>query len=295
MIKTNPILLALLSLSLIYPIASVAQQKSISDETQNSIDLAEGFYQDVLVYRNLNNFNKYIGDTYIQHAPAYGDGPGELIAAVAKELTLSKDVKVRLYRNIAEDNYVAIHSVWFAGGEEYVYVDIWRAEGGQLVEHWDHSQTAPKDSANSNTMYSGPEANIYSTQDIERNRERALAVLNTFNYPMDISKADEYVADNYTQHNPSAEDGKAAFIDLLNSIKSSDAKLETTVAKTIAMGDMVMVHSKQRDITKENNLGIGYVDIFRFNDDGQIVEHWDVEESVPAESANDNDIFGYSD
>lgn len=287
--------LAFISLVFAAPIIAQAQQKTISPQTQASIDLAEAFYIDVLKYRNLNNFDRYIGDTYIQHAPAYGDGPGELMAAVAKELTLSKDVEVRLYRTIAEEDYVAIHSVWFAGGEEYVYVDIWRVEDGKLVEHWDHSQTAPKEAANSNTLYAGSQASIYSTQDIEQNRERAIAVLKVFSHLDNISVAEEFVADDYIQHNPTVANGKEAFIGLLNELRDLNLKIETTIAKTIAMGDMVMVHSKQKDLNNPNDLGTAYIDIFRFSNEGQIVEHWDIEENVPAESANENDIFGYPD
>ena len=106
---------------------SFADLSTIDKQTSNAIKLAEGFYQDVLMYRNLNNFEKYIGDTYIQHAPAYGDGPVELMKAIAGELTSDPNVNIDIYRTIAEGPYVAIHSVWTASDKsQYVYVDIWR-------------------------------------------------------------------------------------------------------------------------------------------------------------------------
>jgi predicted SnoaL-like aldol condensation-catalyzing enzyme len=33
------------------------------------------------------------------------------------------------------------------------------------------------------------------------------------------------------------------------------------------------------------------VDIFRFNDDGKIIEHWDVLQPVPETTASGNDMF----
>lgn len=277
-------------------VPAFANLSTIDAQTNQSIKIAEGFYEDVLVYRNLNNFGKYIGDTYIQHATAYGDGPVELIKAVAGELTADPGVKVDVYRTIAEGPYVAIHSVWTTSdGAEYVYVDIWRAEDGKLVEHWDHYQQVPKESVHQNTMYQGPDANIYdTTQNVERNRARAIAVLNSFDNPSDTSAAKQYISgETYIQHNPEVPDGRDALVGYLDYLSSKNAKLKTDIVKTIAMGDMVLIHSRQTDLDKKDDLGTGYIDIFRFNSDGLIVEHWDIAEPQTGKSANDNDVFGY--
>lgn len=273
-----------------------ADLSTIDTETRASVKLAEGFYEDVLVYRNLNNFGKYIGDTYVQHATAYGDGPVELIKAVAGELTADPGVKVDIYRTIAEGPYVAIHSVWTTSeGAEYVYVDIWRSEEGKLVEHWDHYQQVPEKSVHKNTMYQGPDVNIYdATQDTERNRKRAFAVLGSFDNPSDTSAVTDFISEStYIQHNPEVPDGRDALIGYLNYLDEKGASFKTDIAKTIAMGDMVLIHSKQTDLSKEGDLGVGYIDIFRFDTNGLIVEHWDIAEPQTGKSANKNDVFGY--
>lgn len=275
---------------------AVDYQSVISDKTQQSIDVATGFYEDTLLYRNLVNIKKYIGRAYIQHAPFYGDGPEQLLSALEKELNTNPDVEVRLHRTIAEDDFVAIHSTWDYGSEIYVYVDIWRVEDGLLIEHWDHSQVVKPDAkpANNNTLYLGPDVNLYSEQNVERNRERAIDVLNVFDNLSDVSAAEKYVsAEQYIQHNPEVADGKQAFMDLFAYLADKKIRLKTTIAKTIAMGDMVMIHSKQVDLDNPDDLGTGYIDIFRFDEKGLIIEHWDIGEPVPSESKNTNGIFTY--
>ena len=277
------------------PSFALDYETAITPQTQKSVDVATGFYEDGLVYRNLDNIKRYIGEKYIQHAPFYGDGTDQLMKALEKELNENPDVEVRIHRTIAEDDYVAIHSTWDYGkGQDiYVYVDIWRMEDGKLVEHWDHSQVQPKNAENTNTLYLGPDVNNYIAQDKKRNTERALAVLKTFDNLSDLSAVENYVTEEYIQHNPEVADGKKAFIDLFKYLAKKNLKLKTTVAKTITMGDMVLIHSKQVDLNKENDRGTGYIDIFRFDKDGLIAEHWDITEAVPEKSKNTNGIFTY--
>ena len=275
---------------------SFADLSTIDKQTSQVKKLAEGFYQDVLIYRNLNNFQKYIGSSYIQHAPAYGDGPVELMEAISGELTADPDVTIDIYRTISEGPYAAIHSVWTTSDKaQYVYVDIWREENGKLVEHWDHYQKVPALSANKNTMYQGPDANIYdNTQNIERNRKRAISVLKSFDNPANKIAVKKYISSKtYIQHNPEVPDGKDALLDYLDFLHKKNTKFDTEIAKTIAMGDMVLVHSKQVDLNKKEDLGTGYIDIFRFNSDGLIVEHWDIIEPQTGVSQNGNDVFDY--
>ncbi len=284
----------LATLALSMPALALNYKTVMNPQTQQSVDIADGFYEDVIVYRNLDNLKKYIGDKYIQHAPAYGDGTDALVKALEKELNDSPDVEVRIHRTIAEDDYVAIHSSWGYGKEVYVFVDIWRVEDGKLVEHWDHYQKVPEKSENTNTMYLGPDVNNYIEQDKKRNIKRSLAVLATFDNLGDTSAIEKYVSDEiYIQHNPKVGDGKTAFLGYINDLKGKNFTFKTTIAKTIAMGDMVLVHSKRVETDKPDDRGTGYIDIFRFDTTGMITEHWDITEVVPEKSNNTNGIFTY--
>lgn len=101
--------------------------------------------------------------------------------------------------------------------------------------------------------------------------EKAIALINTF-ATGDTEKASTLLARDYIQHNLAYGTGRDAFVGSVQYLAS--AKVKTTVNNIRAFedGDKVFLQ------TVYNFAGAGEqvaFDIFRFDDEGKIAEHWD--------------------
>jgi predicted SnoaL-like aldol condensation-catalyzing enzyme len=104
-----------------------------------------------------------------------------------------------------------------------------------------------------------------------------------------IDAVDRHVATDMIQHNPNLPNGLAALKGFLPKLFGELLpRLEWRVVRTIAEGDLVVVHSHA--IPEPGALGMSVVDIFRVANE-RIVEHWDLSHDVPGETASGNTIF----
>ncbi len=97
----------------------------------------------------------YVGPHYIQHNPQAPDGPDAFIAFVEGLTRQFPDARIDIKRAVAEDDLVVTHSLLTLGPRDRgtAAVDIFRLEGGKIVEHWDVLQRVPAEAANANTMF----------------------------------------------------------------------------------------------------------------------------------------------
>jgi predicted SnoaL-like aldol condensation-catalyzing enzyme len=98
---------------------------------------------------------RYVGDRYMQHNPMAGDGPGPFIEFVKGFTAQFPELSVDLKRVIAEGDLVVTHGLIKTSRDDRgtAAADIFRLEGGKVVEHWDVLQPVPETSANDNTMF----------------------------------------------------------------------------------------------------------------------------------------------
>ena len=260
--------------------AGTPQRADLETNRQLVAEASDAFFNQ----HDIDAVDRYVSPNYVQHSTLVGDGRDAFRELVTG---LGEGVSYETIRLIADGDLVAAHGIYTGFGEvPLVAFDIFRVEDGLLAEHWDGltAQTLPNPS--SHTQSDGP-TTITSFDETDANRTVAEGFVDTILIGGETDRITEFVsAEAYTQHNSQIADGLDGLGTALTALAEQGLALVYNARhRTIAEGNFVLVQS-------DGDFGgpVVYYDLFRL-EEGLIVEHWDVIQSIPAAIPHSNGLF----
>jgi predicted SnoaL-like aldol condensation-catalyzing enzyme len=98
-------------------------------------------------------FDRYVAVDYVQHNPGLADGRDAARDALAGKFA-EPDFSVEVVRMLVDGDLCALHIRASRDGEPAAaLVDLYRADGDRIVEHWDVIQPWPATAANDHPMF----------------------------------------------------------------------------------------------------------------------------------------------
>lgn len=223
----------------------------------------------------------YSGD-YIQHNPNVPTGLDPVIGLLP--VLKGAGFGYETHRMIEDGDFLLTHTTYHNaevfGASRVVAFDLWRIEDGKVAEHWDAIIPEHTETASGRSQTDGM-TEIVDQDKTKQNKELVERFVRSVLMDGATDKMNEYITNGqYAQHNPVVEDGPDALTSVLGEIRND------TLHRVVGEGNFVLTQAEGT----WNGKPVAIYDLFRVAD-GQIVEHWDVIQEIPAEMAHANSMF----
>jgi predicted SnoaL-like aldol condensation-catalyzing enzyme len=98
-------------------------------------------------------FDRFVVEDYIQHNPTIPDGREAAVQMLEPKFS-TPDAMFEVQRILVDGDLALIHvKASFPGNPVAAVADIYRLEGGKVVEHWDVLQRMPDEVANEHPLF----------------------------------------------------------------------------------------------------------------------------------------------
>lgn len=101
--------------------------------------------------------------------------------------------------------------------------------------------------------------------------------------------AARYMRSDYIQHNPGVGQGRDAFIDAFKEKFKKVPNFHLEIKRIIVQDNLAAVHLRASGLPDGSESAV--CDIYRFDEDGLLAEHWDVLMPIPASVENKDLLF----
>lgn len=139
------------------PAYATARQESpgaFSQAEQANIDIVIDFYNAAINEKDADKAAGFLGDTFIEHNPMARDGAAGLRAFIGWLGATFPDNQADIKLVVADGDLVVLQ-VYTRFSPEMrgnAMIEIFRLDGGKIVEHWDVVEDTPRRPANNNTI-----------------------------------------------------------------------------------------------------------------------------------------------
>ena len=123
---------------------------------------------------------------------------------------------------------------------------------------------------------------------LEKNKKNAIAFYKMAYEGNPRSAIEQYVGQEYIQHNPDVSDGIEGFIDYFERMQKEYPDKSIDFVRCIAEGNIVALHTHQKWPDNDEYVTM---DFFKFDEQGKICEHWDAIQQIPENSKNQNTMY----
>jgi len=118
------------------------------------------------------------------------------------------------------------------------------------------------------------------------NTEKAKAIINSIENG-NTQPANDYInSTTYKQHNLQGVDGKQGVIDFVKAASASGTKV--SIKRVFTDNDLVVLHTEYTNLFGENK---AVFDVFKFDANGQAVEHWDNIQTIATANASGHTLL----
>ncbi|WP_170576070.1 nuclear transport factor 2 family protein [Ruegeria atlantica] len=234
---------------------------------------------------------RLIAEDLIQHNQHVPNGAAPLVGLIPQ--LKESGISATTHRLIAEGDLVVAHNEYknaqIFGGDHLAAFDVFRVKNGQVVEHWDNITAVTPPNPSGRTQFDGT-TEIADLEKTTENKALVTAFVNDVLHGMAPEKITDYIStETYLQHNSGVADGLEGLGAAIQAMV--DAGTPMTYSDThmiVAEGNFVFTASEGQFMNEHS----AFFDLFRV-EDGKIVEHWDVIQTIlPVDqAANDSGKF----
>jgi len=273
LMTTSASLLAACSSSTSPSLETSQMERSMPSNTEKVVALLESFNTGDKTPISYINAEKYI-----QHNLDVADGLagfGEVMRNAPPQ-----GFSANVHRAFADGDYVVAHTEYDFFGPKAGF-DVFRFEDGLIVEHWDNLTDVTPPNPSGRTQFDG----VTEISDLDKTEENKAVIEGFINNVLLGGQMDmltSYINPNkYIQHNSAVADGLDGFGDAMKYFAENGLVMEYEKLHTVlGQGNFVLAMSEGKFGKGDH---VAFYDLFRL-ENGLIVEHWDVIQTIPEKS-----------